>query len=250
MASRPVVLITRVVIVVGLLAPSAAARPVQNGRWTFDPRISEGDPVNLIWYGGSLPRDDVGVPTDAACTNYDVSPAQENRSAFCAQVHTSTGWLGKSSKARRMLGRTCNGTAGKSKLDFFNGRTGRRTKPADGQLSTADTCRFQYHVRFWGDDVVDSRPQFVVSAIHVESRGRFKSGHNIVGDWEFAESTYVRILRRYGGDKTQQCVQPDWRRLPGSGGTFNNYKSDGKISRISFQAPLITKPRGEDCPNA
>lgn len=242
--------------VCGLLITTAfaEARPVQNGHWTFSGRISERDPVNLIWYGGRSYTDAGGRPTEPACTNYDVSPAREDHGVGCAKFNTTDGWLGNDPHARRMRPAFCNGKASVSKLAFFNGSNQKRIIDATVGLSTSGSCGTQYHVRYWSDAYVDAVPQFVTGAIHHENRGDrniTERGHDIDMDWEQAEATMLRVIRRFQfGSKSHQCVQPHWRPLPGSGGTIKGFKSDGYIGRISFQHPDDSKPKGSDCDGA
>jgi hypothetical protein len=208
------------------LATPAGADLYHNGRMVFSGRIDEGDPVNLLWFGGTN--------TEASCGNH--------KDANCVQ--RGFGYWGG------MAVRFCNGS-NSDHLSMLRTGGGSRIHPnSTTQVSGSMTCKTQYHARIW-DDVAHGHATNVwdVSPIHHETRcwHCFGSGsHKIDKPWEIAEYDAMTGVAHAG----LYCTYRDWRPLPGSGGHINpnryqNGWSDGYITRMSFQ-----QHRGRTCQGA
>jgi hypothetical protein len=130
----------------------------------------------------------------------------------------------------------CNGSPAKAHLKMLQENNQTYADPgAIWHTSNGRRCKTQYHYRNWNDSPHGHDPdnhQWQVGAIHHERRN--KDGKHVIDyHWETAE--HVMVVEMGSGDEdTNHCTYPNYYRLPGSGGTFQGKKSNGKISRISF----------------
>jgi hypothetical protein len=201
---------------------SASANLTKNKRFVFRGTIHpEGDPVNILFHGGD--------ETEGGSCHGDGT-----RSPLCVLQHVKLDWGNGGTETDRgnMRERTCNGTANKAHLKMLAESGGFVDPGAIWHTSTSRSCRTQYHLRNWNDAAHGhgTDHQWQVQAIHHERRRNRK--HIIDHHWETDEG--IMVIEMGVGDN-RHCTHPDYYRLPGSAGTFQGKKSNGKISRISFQ---------------
>jgi hypothetical protein len=218
------------IIAVGIVAaaqvPTASGDIVRNGRFVFFPRISEGDPVNIVWYGGEDNYSLAGSFT-SFCRGVDA------RSFGCAEEHIQDNWS--------TMSPTFCSPKGESSLQFLKAvpGTGKTTPGDEASLTTKHFCRTEYHIRLWGDGPHGHTVhRWVVTPIHHEKPPcRFCIfGHHIDKEWEVAEFDAIQFIG--GGPQRgnlDRCTYRDWRAFPGTAGTIHGHYSDGFISRISWQ---------------
>jgi hypothetical protein len=196
------------------LTSVAHADLTKNGRFVFRGRIDHGDPVNLLFAGGT-----------------DFCSGSRRRSSNCVKTHFENDW-----HRGRMTGKFCNGGG---RATFYTQDGGIATASQDDNLSTSLTCRTQFHARIW-DDAEHGHGdthQWVIVAMHHETRPTSKRGHSIDLHWETVENIAVQQMGRDQGgfNDSAHCTYPDYYALPGSGpGKINNRYTNGRISRISF----------------
>jgi hypothetical protein len=102
-------------------------------------------------------------------------------------------------------------------------------------------CGNRYHLRFWGDfrheqlsNTTHSQSQaWIIAGAHYEELGTGEgggpagAGHSPQLGWEVVEHRIVQFMRPHSYSFRWKC-------LPNSWGMYQNYRSDGRISRISI----------------
>lgn len=207
-----------------LSAPTAHANLRMGGVFVFAPLIREGDPVNLLFDGGT----DMGQPTSACGYPND-------KSVGCAESHVITTWQRGS-----MREHFCN-FAPQSDLRFRLPPGGTAHSGEDKATSTSNTCKNQFHLRLWSDSHAgDPTPAWDVGAAHHEQRcavlGACK--HHIDMDWEAVEWVTFRQMNR------NYCAYYGEYPFPGTAGKIHGHYSDGYLTRVSFS------PRSSGCHHA
>jgi hypothetical protein len=204
---------------VGDIAPAAADLRIASGQFVFNPTLTDkGDPVTLLFAGGTISEPNPGGTSPLSCTG---------KGPQCAALMLKRHWV-----RGDMTGRVCNGSG---LLGFLG--NGNQTVSQDKNVSTSVTCKRQFHMRIWGDSYHGhTTPVWNVAGIHHETRGDFSGPHVVDMSWETVEHIAVLQLGvHHQGVQGAFCTYPNYQRVIGSGpGKIHGRYSDGKISRISF----------------
>jgi hypothetical protein len=221
---------------------TASANLTNNGKFVFYGQIQEGDPLNLLWFGGiDYSEFGGGAPFYEDC-NHDP------KSAKCVTAHARDTWKrGFMSVKHFPPGIDCNGGLSNGAARFYraSGASTGWVHP-QGNVSTSDTCKRQFHMRVWDDSGHGHGVRvWDVAGIHHEDRGAFCTSqpiktcnvvHRIDMGWETVENIAVEQFGHRQNAEPSLCTYPDYYPLHGTGpGNIHGWYSNGRISRISFQ---------------
>jgi hypothetical protein len=222
-----------------LAAGAQAHHQIDESRWWFGGNTYGGggspeeagdpiDPVNLLFYPGWFGQDEIndhfnahiGRPASEPNEWIEHEQMTENPS-FCRNDQ----WV----RYRRI---------GPTEFPWEYVKT--NFHGALVEHSTAD-CANRYHIRMWGDAAHESLTgtqhsqdeAWIVGAAHYEE---LDPTHKIRLDWDAVEHRIARFMRPH-------AYSLRWKCLPNSYGLYQNYRSDGRITRIS-----INHGEGESTP--
>ena len=220
------VLLLTVLAFAALTATAHAHHQIDDSRWwfggsTFEHAEDTGgrvDPVNLFFYPGWFGKAEI----DEHFNDHIGQPAREPNE-FIEHNNMITQLMCRTDQWIRY--REEGSTFEFVQTDLHGALV--EDGPAD--------CANRYHIRMWGDarhEVLTGTTHsadeaWIVGAAHYEELG--EEGHRPDLDWDTVEHRIARWMRPH-------YYHLRWKCLPNSWGLYQNFRSDGRISRISINS--------------